>query len=132
MPRNELDQTAQLSSKGRSTTISAVALATVDMAESVRFYEALDFDLTYGGAAAPFSSMRRGDCFVNLARREIEMPVAWWGRVIFHVSDVDAVYDKAVAHGFNVEAPPRDASWGERYFHVTDPAGHQLSFAKLL
>src|SRR5438094_9365715 len=25
--------------------------------------------------------------------------------------------------------PPRDAEWGERFFHVTDPDGHELSFA---
>jgi uncharacterized glyoxalase superfamily protein PhnB len=24
---------------------------------------------------------------------------------------------------------PHDAEWGERYFHVTDPDGHELSFA---
>jgi len=23
---------------------------------------------------------------------------------------------------------PRDASWGERYFHMPDPDGHELSF----
>jgi uncharacterized glyoxalase superfamily protein PhnB len=27
---------------------------------------------------------------------------------------------------------PSDAPWGERYFHVRDPAGHELSFARLL
>jgi hypothetical protein len=26
----------------------------------------------------------------------------------------------------------QDASWGERFFHVTDPDGHQLSFAEVL
>jgi uncharacterized glyoxalase superfamily protein PhnB len=25
---------------------------------------------------------------------------------------------------------PRDAEWGERYFHLTDPDGHELSFAR--
>ena len=25
-----------------------------------------------------------------------------------------------------------DAPWGERYFHVRDPDGHELSFARLL
>jgi uncharacterized glyoxalase superfamily protein PhnB len=25
--------------------------------------------------------------------------------------------------------PPRDAQWGERFFHVTDPDGHEISFA---
>jgi uncharacterized glyoxalase superfamily protein PhnB len=28
--------------------------------------------------------------------------------------------------------PPRDGSWGERYFHIKDPDGHELSFAELL
>jgi uncharacterized glyoxalase superfamily protein PhnB len=27
---------------------------------------------------------------------------------------------------------PTDAPWGERYFHLRDPDGHELSFAKLL
>jgi uncharacterized glyoxalase superfamily protein PhnB len=56
----------------------------------------------------------------------------WWGRAIFHVDDVDAVYAIAQARGFATEAPPRDAAWGERYFHVRDPDGHELSFARLL
>ena len=30
------------------------------------------------------------------------------------------------------EAAPADAPWGERYFHITDPDGHELSFAKRL
>jgi hypothetical protein len=25
---------------------------------------------------------------------------------------------------------PRDASWGERYFHMLDSDGHELSFAR--
>lgn len=24
------------------------------------------------------------------------------------------------------------AAWGERFFHITDPDGHELSFAELL
>jgi uncharacterized glyoxalase superfamily protein PhnB len=27
------------------------------------------------------------------------------------------------------QSPPHDATWGERYFHVSDPDGHELSFA---
>lgn len=119
-------------SSDRLTGISAVALVTDDMTASLTFYRALGFELTFGGNSAPFSSLRCGHSFINLALREIDTPVAWWGRVIFHVADVDAIYDKAVAKGFDVEAPPRDAPWGERYFHVTDPVGHQLSFAKPL
>jgi hypothetical protein len=27
------------------------------------------------------------------------------------------------------ENEPKDATWGERYFHVREPDGYQLSFA---
>jgi uncharacterized glyoxalase superfamily protein PhnB len=49
--------------------------------------------------------------------------------VIFYDDDVDALYEGAIAAGLRPEAPPRDAEWGERYFHITDPDGHELSFA---
>jgi uncharacterized glyoxalase superfamily protein PhnB len=31
--------------------------------------------------------------------------------------------------GFHLDSP-QDASWGERYFHMADPDGHELSFAR--
>jgi hypothetical protein len=34
-----------------------------------------------------------------------------------------------VGKGLNPEKP-RDAAWGERYFHMPDPDGHELSFAR--
>jgi uncharacterized glyoxalase superfamily protein PhnB len=48
------------------------------------------------------------------------------------VSDVDTLYARAVNLGLTPQAAPRDASWGERYFHLTDPDGHELSFARPL
>jgi uncharacterized glyoxalase superfamily protein PhnB len=50
--------------------------------------------------------------------------------VIIHVEDVDALHAHARAEGLAPEAPPRDAEWGERYFHLRDPDGHELSFAR--
>ncbi len=47
------------------------------------------------------------------------------------VSDVDAHYQALAASGLSPEEP-RDASWGERFFHIRDPDGHELSFAELL
>ena len=52
--------------------------------------------------------------------------------MIFYVSDVDALYHEAVAQGLQPDFSPRDATWGERYFHITDPDGHELSFAEPL
>jgi hypothetical protein len=51
------------------------------------------------------------------------------GRLIFHVTDVDAFWTNLKEKGFDPEIP-RDASWGERYFHMLDPDGHELSFAR--
>jgi predicted enzyme related to lactoylglutathione lyase len=56
----------------------------------------------------------------------------WWGRVIFYVADVDALYDRALAAGCQPTSAPRDAEWGERFFHLIDPDGHELSFARPL
>jgi phosphohistidine phosphatase SixA len=51
-----------------------------------------------------------------------------WGRLIFHLSDVDRFWAYLMEKGFR----PHDASWGERYFHMPDPDGHELSFARPL
>jgi len=113
-------------------SINALTLATHDMARAVGFYEALGFALKYGGSDAEFTSFYCGGQFLNLVAVPPSKTISWWGRAIFHVSDVDEFYDNACAHGFSPEAPPRDAPWGERYFHLTDPDGHELSFARLL
>ena len=113
-------------------SISAVTFATPDMARAVKFYLALDFQMAYGGETAAFTSFRAGRGHLNLARADGEAPAPGPMRVIFHVDDVDAMYARVVALGLMPEAPPRDASWGERYFHLTDPDGHSLSFARPL
>ena len=113
-------------------SISAVTLATHSMARSVDFYTSLGFELRYGGPDAGFSSFAIGDAYLNLIASPTERHWSWWGRLILHVSDVDALYRQAIELGLSPEAPPRNAEWGERYFHLTDPDGHELSFAKLL
>jgi catechol 2,3-dioxygenase-like lactoylglutathione lyase family enzyme len=113
-------------------SISAVTLVTADMARAVRFYQALGFSIAYGGETAAFTSFRVGPGFLNLARAGDGRPPAGATRIIFHVDDVDALYAHVLAQGFAPEAPPRDASWGERYFHLDDPDGHALSFARPL
>lgn len=112
-------------------SLSAVTLVTTDMASSVAFYEVLGFHRLYGGPDAAFTSYRVGASFVNLQQADrVQREV--WGRVIFWVADVDALHDRAVAAGLRPEGPPRDAEWGERYFHIRDPDGHELSFARPL
>jgi catechol 2,3-dioxygenase-like lactoylglutathione lyase family enzyme len=109
--------------------ISAVTLATHDMRRAVQFYRALGFELIHGGEDAAFTSFRSGSGFLNLIRQPAERRWSWWGRVIFYESDVDRLHDRLIAAGFRPDTAPRDAEWGERFFHVTDPDGHELSFA---
>ena len=111
--------------------ISALTLTTRAMARSVAFYEALGFERIAGGPGARFTSYAVGEGYLNLTV-EGGQGVRWWGRAIFHVSDVDVMHARAVAAGFSPEFAPRDAVWGERYFHLRDPDGHELSFARPL
>jgi len=90
-------------------SISAITLATHDMARAVGFYRMLGFDVIYGGDYAAFTSFRAGTSYLNLIAQPAERPIR-------HRPDT----------------APRDAEWGERFFHLTDPDGHELSFAKPL
>ena len=109
--------------------ISAITLATHDMARAVRFYLSLGFQMIYGGDGADFTSFRAGTSYLNLIAQGAERKWSWWGRVIFYHSDVDALYASVMAAGYRPDTAPRDAEWGERFFHMTDPDGHELSFA---
>lgn len=113
-------------------SISAITLATHDMARGVRFYRGLGFRLRYGGEEAGFTSFTVGSGYLNLVLASPDRSWFWWGRVIFYVDDVDQLYARALSLGLQPQAPPRDAEWGERYFHLTDPDGHELSFARPL
>jgi len=111
-------------------SINAVTLFTADMARAVRFYRTLGFELRYGGETADFTSFHVGSGYLNLAPGR--PPQRLWGRIIIHVPDVDAMYGRVRSAGMPTETEPADAPWGERYFHVRDPDGHELSFARPL
>jgi len=112
-------------------SISALTLATSDMARALAFYQSLGLDVIHGDADAPFCSLRAGTGYVNLIL-SVDKSWSWWGRAVFYVSDVDAMHQRALDAGYAADTTPRDAEWGERYFHITDPDGHELSFARLL
>jgi catechol 2,3-dioxygenase-like lactoylglutathione lyase family enzyme len=112
--------------------ISAVTLGTHEMPRTVRFYRALGFEVLHGGEESSFTSLRAGASYLNLIVQPAERRWFWWGRVIFYVTDVDALYNRALAAGYQPATVPRDAEWGERFFHLVDPDGHELSFARPL
>ena len=115
-------------------SLNAVTWFTGDMAASVAFYELIGMGCEFGGSASSFSSMRIGaGTYVNL-----QFDPGWnatdarWGRFILWVNDVDAIHGALLAAGHAPLMAPANASWGERYFHVQDPAGHEVSIARPL
>ena len=113
------------------------------MGRSCAFYSNLGLKATFGGPDAKFTTFSvsapvteaSNVLHVNLVHAPAYVPPAaqpgapgGWGRAVFFVDDVDALHSHLINGG--VQAPaPRDAPWGERYFHVLDPDGHELSFA---
>ena len=110
--------------------ISAITRATHDMARAVDFYRRLGFRVAH--ATDEFTTLHAGGATLNLIAATTDRTWSWWGRLILLVDDVDAMYRHAQSEGIEPEFAPRDAPWGERYFHLTDPDGHELSFAKPL
>lgn len=58
-------------------------------------------------------------------------------RIIFHTTDIDRLYselrkDVDLLRIIVFEKEPSNATWGERYFHLRDPDGYQISFATRL
>ena len=112
--------------------VSAITLRVSNMHASVEFYRnMLGMELLYGGERSGFSSLRANDSESVILNLEQGDSVSGWGRIIFHVADVDAFWTVLKREGLDPEIP-QDAPWGERYFHVLDPDGNELSFARPL
>lgn len=113
--------------------ISAITLTTADMARSVAFYESLGLRRCAGGEDGVFTSLRAGTGYLNLQLADVP-PLApgAWGRVVLWIDDVDRMHRRCLDAGFTPLTSPADAPWGERYFHIRDPNGHELSFARPL
>lgn len=110
--------------------LSAITLTTADMGASLDFWLIPGLEVTFGGPEAPFTSIRLGVDYVNLVLSD--RPPGFWGRVVIHVPSPDALHRTLVDAGYPSLTEPADAPWGERYFHVLDPAGHEISFARRL
>ena len=112
--------------------ISAVTFRVSNMKASVQFYrDVFGMEVLYGGEGAFFSSLRAGKAESAILNLEQGERVNGWGRLIFHFANGDALWRRFNKLGFEPEKP-QNASWGERYFHLLDPDGHELSFARPL
>jgi hypothetical protein len=119
-----------LSEPAKNPSASSVASRKIITASAVpsgmprvlRFYPTLGFEVLHGGEDSSFHQLS--------SRNELSQPHhpalpsgagPGGGLVIFYVSDVDALYDRALAAGYKPATAPHDAKWGERFFHLIDP-----------
>jgi catechol 2,3-dioxygenase-like lactoylglutathione lyase family enzyme len=139
--------------------ISAVTLKVKDMQRSCSLYSKIPgFTLTYGGKLSDsFTTFKIGKgsngAYLNLELRGhdgtsnesyndkstlIKMKGSKdFGRIIFHVEDVDKLYsymkhNEYISSSIVFENEPTNAPWRERFFHIREPDGYQLSFAQPL
>jgi catechol 2,3-dioxygenase-like lactoylglutathione lyase family enzyme len=138
--------------------ISAVTLIVENMERSCRFYSQVPgFKLAYGSSDDTFTTFEieeeeeehKSKMCLNLElginnNREPPNHIAgndngWkrqhFGRIIFHTEDVDRLYsyfknNDSISNLISFENEPTNAAWGERYFHIREPDGYQLSFAE--
>src|SRR6478735_9409496 len=82
-------------------------------------------------------SMINGISAVTLGTHEMPRAVRFYRALGFEIlhGDEESSFTsfRAGVNYLNLVAQPttphRDAEWGERFFHLTDPDGHELSFA---
>jgi catechol 2,3-dioxygenase-like lactoylglutathione lyase family enzyme len=138
--------------------ISAVTLIVENMERSCRFYSQVPgFKLIYGSSDDTFTTFEieeekeehKSKMCLNLElginnNREPPNHIAendngrkrqHFGRIIFHTEDVDRLYsyfknNDSISNLISFENEPTNAAWGERYFHIREPDGYQLSFAE--
>ena len=123
--------------------ISAITLKTTNMKKSYEFYSKIPgLILSYGGPDSLFSSFEIRDdnndsrSFINLEYSKDKNIGTNFGRIIIYSTDVDNLYqffrnNKEIYKLIGIRNKPRDANWGERYFHISDPNGYEISFAQL-
>jgi catechol 2,3-dioxygenase-like lactoylglutathione lyase family enzyme len=141
--------------------ISAITLRVKDMEKSCSLYSKIPgFRLTYGGKPSDrFTTFEIGkeskattylnlelveeeendssDFYKKANLREKSKRSEDFGRIIFHTENVDELYsymkyDEYVSESIVFESEPTNAPWGERFFHIREPNGYQLSFAQPL
>jgi catechol 2,3-dioxygenase-like lactoylglutathione lyase family enzyme len=130
--------------------ISAVTLIIKNMKRSCNFYSQIPgFKLVYGGSSTDtFTTYLIGydypSIYLNLELHtdthigdfNSDFNKRHFGRIIFHTEDVDKLYSyfknsKEISDTVVFENESKDAPWGERYFHLREPDGYQLSLQSL-
>lgn len=111
-------------------------LVVPDAAEAVRFYTtalgAVETGRRTDAGGRRHIELQVGGSVLIVCDEGAEGPARPAQAVALHlyVPDCDAALARAVAAGATVRQPATNTSWGDRYGRVTDPFGHDWSFAQ--
>ena len=86
--------------------IRAVTLGTHEMPRAVQFYPRWGLKPCMATNNHHSPVFRAGMSYLNLVTQPTERRASWWGRVIFYVADVDALYERALAAGCQPTTAP--------------------------
>ena len=116
------------------TRLNAIGIVTSDMARSIEFYRLLDLDVPETpGEGHVDTFLPNGVRFMLDSEDVVRSFRPEWKRetgnqlgLAFECQsavEVDDLYARIVAAGFDGEKEPWDADWGQRYAQLRDPDG---------
>ncbi len=123
--------------------LNAIGIAVADLQRSMRFYRLLGLDLPEDPVEGHVeATMANGTRLMFDTEEVIDSFLPEWSRangnqvsLAFECSspaEVDDLYARVVAAGFEGEKAPWDAVWGQRYALLGDPDGVRVNlFAAL-
>jgi catechol 2,3-dioxygenase-like lactoylglutathione lyase family enzyme len=115
-------------------TLNAIGIVVSDMAESIRFYRLVGIDVPETPDEGHVDTfLPNGVRFMLDSEATIRSFRPEWTRATGNqiglafecagASEVDEIYERVVAGGFEGEKDPWDAAWGQRYAQLRDPNG---------
>jgi uncharacterized glyoxalase superfamily protein PhnB len=118
--------------------LNAIGITVADLRRSMRFYRLLGLDLPEDPAEGHVeATMANGTRLMFDTEDVIRSFLPGWTRadgnqlsLAFECAsavEVDAVYARVVAAGFEGERAPWDAFWGQRYALLGDPDGIRVN-----
>ena len=113
--------------------LNAIGIVASDLGRSIAFYRLLGVDLTEGGEGHIEATLPSGTRLMLDEESVVRSFRPDWSREVgnqlslaFECSspaEVDELWDRAKADGFDAEKEPWDAFWGQRYAQLRDPDG---------
>jgi len=120
------------------TDLNAIGIVVADMAESIRYYRLLGLEVPETPGDGHVEATLPGGLRLMLDSEEVVRSfLPDWERstgnqvsLAFELAspaEVDAVYARVTAAGFEGEKEPWDAFWGQRYALLGDPDGVRIN-----